>query len=473
MNKKILKKIIYNENKSLNHLLSEFGKYSMYTNSKAFALVVDSKKICVGSVTDGDIRRYLKKGGKKIGLISEVMKKNFIALPEKRTLNLTLRKFESLFSTTKGIYSIPILDKKKRIKNLVNHNELSQLHTHYVKLKKDKNKKKLFKDKSVILVSVPTRLSFVGGGYDFTDYISEQKNYILSAALDHKVYLKIELIKEKRVKINIVNKAQKIDYSLKEIDSHNDLISCVLKSLNFNSGIKISIFSDFDIGTGLGGSSSVVVGLILGISKLFKKDINYYRIANLAYNAERLVFGKEGGWQDFFTPFYGGLNWITMSKNDINVSDVNINQEIIEKLNSEIVFFRYGKTRDSSKIQKFLVNNYRNKKNINSKKIKNIAIKMKSLLLNNDLLKFYKMINLAWEDKIKNNPESINHKIRKIYDMAIKNGAYAGKLLGAGESGYFVFFVPLEYRRYLIQKLKKYNMKHEKIKISKKGISFT
>ena len=98
---------------------------------------------------------------------------------------------------------------------------------------------------------------------------------------------------------------------------------------------------------------------------------------------------------------------------------------------------------------------------------------MKSLLLNNDLLKFYKMINLAWEDKIKNNPESINHKIRKIYDMAIKNGAYAGKLLGAGESGYFVFFVPLEYRRYLIQKLKKYDMKHEKIKISKKGISFT
>ena len=116
MNKKILKKIIYNENKSLNHLLSEFGKYSIYTNSKAFALVVDSKKACVGSLTDGDIRRYLKKGGKKTDLISDAMRKNFTSLPEKRTLNLTLRKFESLFSTTKGIFSIPILDKKKELK---------------------------------------------------------------------------------------------------------------------------------------------------------------------------------------------------------------------------------------------------------------------------------------------------------------------------------------------------------------------
>ena len=36
------------------------------------------------------------------------------------------------------------------------------------------------KKQSGVVVSVPTRISFVGGGYDFSNYINLKENYILN-----------------------------------------------------------------------------------------------------------------------------------------------------------------------------------------------------------------------------------------------------------------------------------------------------
>ena len=34
------------------------------TNNRPFALIINNNKQCIATITDGDIRRYLSKGGK-------------------------------------------------------------------------------------------------------------------------------------------------------------------------------------------------------------------------------------------------------------------------------------------------------------------------------------------------------------------------------------------------------------------------
>jgi D-glycero-alpha-D-manno-heptose-7-phosphate kinase len=49
-------------------------------------------------------------------------------------------------------------------------------------------------------------------------------------------------------------------------------------------------------------------------------------------------------------------------------------------------------------------------------------------------------MNTHWEYKRKRSGSMSNPKIDKWYDMAIKNGAIGGKLIGAGGGGFLMFF---------------------------------
>ena len=40
-----------------------------------------------------------------------------------------------------------------------------------------------------------------------------------------------------------------------------------------------------------------------------------------------------------------------------------------------------------------------------------------------------------------------NQKINDIYDLAIKNGATGGKLIGAGTAGFLIFYCPKNIKR--------------------------
>ena len=55
---------------------------------------------------------------------------------------------------------------------------------------------------------------------------------------------------------------------------------------------------------------------------------------------------------------------------------------------------------------------------------------------------FAKLFDETWQIKKTVNTNISNYKIDQIYNTAIKNGAYGGKLLGAGGGGFILFIVP-------------------------------
>ncbi len=56
--------------------------------------------------------------------------------------------------------------------------------------------------------------------------------------------------------------------------------------------------------------------------------------------------------------------------------------------------------------------------------------------------------------KMNSNPEAITPKLENFYEHARKNGALAGKILGAGGGGFFLFWVHPGWRERFINNMR-------------------
>jgi D-glycero-alpha-D-manno-heptose-7-phosphate kinase len=60
---------------------------------------------------------------------------------------------------------------------------------------------------------------------------------------------------------------------------------------------------------------------------------------------------------------------------------------------------------------------------------------------------FGKLLNNAWYLKKKLSSSISNSKIDDLYNLAIKYGAFGGKLLGAGGGGFLLLYMPSKFRK--------------------------
>ena len=73
-----------------------------------------------------------------------------------------------------------------------------------------------------------------------------------------------------------------------------------------------------------------------------------------------------------------------------------------------------------------------------------------------NLDEFGYILNEAWKIKKKTSSNVSNNKIDEIYEKGIKNGALGGKLLGAGNGGFLLFYVKSKNKKKLISAMRNY-----------------
>ena len=80
-----------------------------------------------------------------------------------------------------------------------------------------------------------------------------------------------------------------------------------------------------------------------------------------------------------------------------------------------------------------------------------------ALLKKSDITNFGKLLNESWKIKKSLGKEISNKQINDIYDIAMNNGAYGGKILGAGGAGFIMFVVPESNKKTLRSALNRYS----------------
>ena len=124
------------------------------------------------------------------------------------------------------------------------------------------------------------------------------------------------------------------------------------------------------------------------------------------------------------------------------VSPLRIKKSTIDQLESSTILYFTGLTRSANQIENEKKKLLESEKSINLMHgIKKIANLMKNNLIEGDVKSFAINLEKSWFLKKKVTESISNIELDKIYNLAKKNGAYSGKITGAGGGGFFFFIV--------------------------------
>ena len=308
----------------------------------------------------------------------------------------------------------------------------------------------------MITSRTPYRISLFGGGTDYPEWYLKHGGAVFSSTIDKYCYISTKF------SIELLETRHKIVWSyIENVQSFNDILHPVvregLKFLNFdnNKGIEIYHSGDLPARTGIGTSSSFSVGLINALSNLNNNHIDKHQLAIKAIELEQKILNESVGSQDQMAASYGGFNKIIFNTNgNIIVNKIDINDEIKNFLNSNISIYYSGTRigRNSSEVVSDMLIDIDSKYKLLKELESYVDIGI-NLITKKDLSGFGKLLNESWKIKKSLGSKITNSEIDEIYDIGIQNGAYGGKILGAGGAGFIMFVIPKEKKESLRQKL--------------------
>jgi len=313
-----------------------------------------------------------------------------------------------------------------------------------------------------IRAKAPLRISFAGGGTDIPPYPQIEEGCVICATINKYAYGSLRTTTNHQINIKSLDFNIFLHCKTDEALLYNgklDLIKAAILKFegNKSQGFDLFLHSDAPPGSGLGSSSTMMV-ILVGLLKEYKKiPLTDYEIANLAYIIERQDLGIKGGMQDQYAATFGGFNFIEFLGDRVIVNPLRISQDVLNELEHNLLLCYTGKTRVSDNIINDQVNRFKMREDecvSGMKRLKQIAVEMKNVLLRRELNKFGELLYEAWKNKKKMSGKISNNQIDEMYDAAIKNGAIGGKITGAGGGGYMLFYCPFEKKHRVAKVLK-------------------
>lgn len=295
--------------------------------------------------------------------------------------------------------------------------------------------------------SSPLRISFVGGGTDFPHYYEEHGGAVLSATIDHRVRVTIRPRVDRQVTVRSLDLGHLVEYHLDdgpEYDGVMDLAKAAIDRVGVAGGIDVAIRSDAPAGSGLGGSSSLVVAVVAALAALGRIPMTADRLARLSYSIEREDLGIPGGSQDQYAAAFGGFNLIEFERAGARVSPIRLAPSTLAELEAKLLLCYTGSVRRNVGIidrQIALWREGREETRMGLKELQELAYVMRDAVEAGKADELGARLRDAFEAKMRMNPSITEHtRVERMLELARDAGATGGKMCGAGGGGYLLLY---------------------------------
>lgn len=303
----------------------------------------------------------------------------------------------------------------------------------------------------------PLRLGIAGGGTDVDPYASEKGGCVFNATLNKYAYCTLTPRKDSMMNVHSLYYGRyrtPLTENPLKLDGNMDLIKAVANHFELKDGFDLNIRSDAPAGSGLGGSSTMIVALIGAVAKWKDVDMTKYEIAQLAYHLEREVIGLKGGKQDQYAAVFGGFNLIYFDAGGVRVEPVEVKEEIVNELQFRSVLCFTGTSRESASIITTQIDSFKRGDNRDAlDKSKALAKDIGFALRKGEIEYAGELLDQSWQYKKQFSDKISNPAIDDLYEIAMKNGALGGKVSGAGGGGFMYFICEYNKKPEVAQKL--------------------
>jgi D-glycero-alpha-D-manno-heptose-7-phosphate kinase len=293
----------------------------------------------------------------------------------------------------------------------------------------------------MILSKTPLRMSYVGGGSDLSAFYKDELGAVLSTSIDKYIYVALNKKFDGKIRISY-SKTEEVD-SINEIE--HPLVREAMLLTNTASGIEIASLADIPSkGSGLGSSSSFTVGLLNALYALNNKYVSKSKLAEMACEIEISRCGEPIGKQDQYAAAFGGLNLIKFHPDEsVSVDPVICKPSVLTELQDSTLVFYTGRLRNASSVLAEQSESLANNKNkVIMRRMVELAFELKGQLEANSLDNFGIILDENWRLKTQLANSIADSQINNWYSIGLANGAHGGKLLGAGNGGFMMFFAP-------------------------------
>lgn len=307
----------------------------------------------------------------------------------------------------------------------------------------------------MIITQTPLRISFLGGGTDYPEYFLQHGGATLATAINKYSTVTVHPLTQ------FVDYTLRVHYSqLESVDAldmigHSGAREC-LRFCGIESGLEVYYAADLPARTGLGSSSSAVVGLLHALHTMKGERLSAEALAEEAIHVEREVIRDRVGSQDQYICALGGFRHLQFSPDgSVRATELDISASRLAALEERLLLLYTGRQRTAHEVLDEQVE--RTKMGQNDA----LLAHMKALvdrgvdLLRSraDLSSFGALLHEGWELKRELSSKVSNEWIDEHYNKARAAGAIGGKLLGAGSGGFLLLFVEPDARAQVMEAL--------------------
>lgn len=329
----------------------------------------------------------------------------------------------------------------------------------------------------------PLRLGLGGGGTDLEPYCDDHGGVVLSASIDRYAYAHVS----RGGGANIVFKADDLqreetlpctlDFDIHGgLSLHRAVYRHMMVHHNGGKPLPLTVTTTIDVpaGSGLGASSALVVALVEAFAAALELPLGPYDVAKLAFQLERRELGMLGGKQDQYAAAFGGLNFIEFLQGGagVIVNPLRMRQSYLNEFESSLVICFSGQSRESADIIRQQVGGLEklDESTVQAMhEIKQHAYEMKAALLAGDIKRMAEVLGHSWRSKKLTANCVSNSNVERLLDLAMKTGALAGKVSGAGGGGFIMLVVDPEKRFGLIRSLNAAGANASSVKVTFDG----
>jgi D-glycero-alpha-D-manno-heptose-7-phosphate kinase len=293
----------------------------------------------------------------------------------------------------------------------------------------------------MIIARSPLRITLGGGGTDLPSYYRDQTGFLIAAAIDKYVYITVHqtFIDDLIVKYSMLERVSSIE------DLKHPIIREAFKLVGLQGrALEITSMADIPAGTGLGSSGSFTTALLKALHAHRKQLVHPRELAEQACDIEINRLREPIGKQDQYIAAFGGVTCFRFNRDDsVEAWPVKIDTETLFNLEDNLLLFFTGYSRSASAILKEQDDKTKSSdgdmiQNLNY--VKDLGLRSLEALERGKLMEFGQLMHEHWGHKKRRSGGMSNPRIDEWYDLALKNGAAGGKLIGAGGGGFLMFY---------------------------------
>ena len=291
----------------------------------------------------------------------------------------------------------------------------------------------------------PTRVDLAGGTIDIWPlYLFHPGAATVNFGISLYARCRIETRTDDRVILESRDRGLSFETNLAGVADlvHEERLELISKLVHFfkpDVGFHLIAESSAPAGAGLGGSSALAIACIGALNRLVGDRYPRSKFIILAANIETAVIRVPAGFQDYYGAFYGGANCIHFRPDGIEREALQIDAATLER---RIAICYTGEPRLSG------INNWEMfKTHVDGDPtifklfdgIRDSALRMRVALQSNDWREVSATMSDAYPGRKRLAPNITTPRMDMLVEKALRNGAEAAKVCGAGGGGCIAF----------------------------------